>query len=296
MAIGIDPTVDFAFKKLLGSPDHPAITLHFLNAVLAGSRTIASVEFINPFMEQEFEGDKLAILDVRARDDQGRSLNIEMQTTAPGEFRQRLAYYMASQYVGQMREGDRYQDLMPSIGICVLQASLFPESPHLHLDFQMRERRDIDHLLSDSRQIHLLELPKYTLPSDNEEITNPIEQWAYFFQRADGLTRKQLTDRLSDSAFIEAAGVLEMIARDPKERALYEARLKLQRDEQSRLDAAEERGEVRGETRGHAHGRIQLLQQLLGQTESNIEELRLLSLNDLASMERDLQDQLRNRG
>lgn len=35
MAIGIDPTVDYAFKLILGSPEHPAITLHFLNAVSA---------------------------------------------------------------------------------------------------------------------------------------------------------------------------------------------------------------------------------------------------------------------
>lgn len=46
MAIGIDPTVDYAFKKLLGSVDHPAITLHFLNAVLASDRVIESVEFL----------------------------------------------------------------------------------------------------------------------------------------------------------------------------------------------------------------------------------------------------------
>jgi hypothetical protein len=30
---GIDPKVDFAFKLLVGSPDHPRITIHFLNSV-----------------------------------------------------------------------------------------------------------------------------------------------------------------------------------------------------------------------------------------------------------------------
>lgn len=34
MAIGIDPTVDYAFKVMLGNPRHPGITLHFLNAIL----------------------------------------------------------------------------------------------------------------------------------------------------------------------------------------------------------------------------------------------------------------------
>ncbi len=67
MAIGIDPLVDFAGKKLLGSPDHPAITLHFLNAVLGGSPTITAVEILDPTVEKEFEEDKYAILDIRAR-------------------------------------------------------------------------------------------------------------------------------------------------------------------------------------------------------------------------------------
>lgn len=34
MAIGISPTVDFAFKLMLGNPDHTGVTVHFLNAVL----------------------------------------------------------------------------------------------------------------------------------------------------------------------------------------------------------------------------------------------------------------------
>ena len=87
MAIGIDPTVDFAFKRLLGNPEHTAITVHFLNAVLAGSPRITHVEILNPILDQETDDDKLAILDIRAHDDQGRSFNIEMQTATHGRNR-----------------------------------------------------------------------------------------------------------------------------------------------------------------------------------------------------------------
>ena len=47
MAIGIDPTVDYAFKLLLGSPEHPTITLHFLNAILGNEIQINSVETVS---------------------------------------------------------------------------------------------------------------------------------------------------------------------------------------------------------------------------------------------------------
>ena len=50
MAIGIDPTVDFAFKVLFGSPEHVRVTIHFLNAILGNQRRITRVEFLNPFL------------------------------------------------------------------------------------------------------------------------------------------------------------------------------------------------------------------------------------------------------
>ncbi|KAA5538994.1 Rpn family recombination-promoting nuclease/putative transposase [Roseiconus nitratireducens] len=290
MAIGIDPTVDFAFKRVLGSPEHASLTVNFLNAVLADEHVIRSVEFLNPFLDKDFEEDKLAILDIRARDDRGRWLNVEIQTTLPGKLPERLTYYVASQYVGQMREGQRYGDLCDSIGICVLEGIRFPQVPDIHLDFRFRSR-DAGLKLSDSLQIHLLELPKYAAPADNVPITDPVEKWVYFLQSAEHQTREQLVARLGEETFSEAAGVLEMIARTPRERELYEARLKLQRDEQSRLDAAL----AQGLEKGQYLGRIQLLESLLGQDTSPTDALKARSVDELQALEADLQRRLRER-
>lgn len=291
MALGIDPKVDFAFKKLLGSRDHPSITIHFLNAVLDGDPVIEAVEILNPFNEKDFEDDKLSILDVKATDDRGRLLDIEMQTSLPGELRKRLIYYAAHQYVQQLHEGARYVGLMPSIGISVLDGVLFPEVPDLHLDFRLCSENPAL-TLSDALQIHLLELPKYALPSDNEPISESIDQWAYFFRRSQHLTIQELTSRLPHPVFTEAAQVMEMISRTPEDRALYEARLKLQRDEQSRLEAAE----ARGEARGVLIGKIQTLQNVLNEPEQSSDELTTLSEENLNSLLASLQTRLRSRG
>ena len=291
MAIGIDPKVDFAFKKLLGSREHPEITIHFLNAVFNGDPVIESVEILNPYNEKDFEDDKLSILDVKATDDDGRLLDIEMQTSLPGELRKRLIYYAALQFVEQLREGARYVSLMPSIGISVLDGVLFPEVPDLHLDFRLRSATPAI-TLSDALQIHLLELPKYSVPSDNDCVSEPLEQWAYFFRQSQHLTIKELTARLPHPVFISAAKVLEMISRTPDDRALYEARLKLQRDEQSRLEAAE----ARGEARGVLIGKIQTLQNVLNDQEQSCEELTKLSDDNLIRLLSSLQKRLRSRG
>jgi hypothetical protein len=85
---------------------------------------------------------------------------------------------VAAQYVEQMKEGDQYWELTPSIGICVLDDILFREVSDLHLEFQLRSQRP-PLQLTDCLQIHLLELPKYTPPSDNGIITDPIEKWVW---------------------------------------------------------------------------------------------------------------------
>jgi len=151
-------------------------------------------------------------------------------------------------------------------------------------------------------------LPKYAPPSDNRRITDPIEQWAYFFRSAENASGDEITRYLTDAPFTEATGVLEMIARNPRERELYEARLKLQRDQEMRLRAARQEGlaeglaegraegRTEGEARGRTVGRIQLLQQLVGVDVASDEALSGLSIDELSTLEAALQRRLRERG
>ncbi|MCO8124828.1 Rpn family recombination-promoting nuclease/putative transposase [Stieleria sp. TO1_6] len=304
MAIGIDPTVDYAFKLLLGSPEHPAITLHFLNAILGDEIQITDVEIINPIMGKEDDIDKLSILDVAARDSTGRLYDIEMQTSLPAGLSQRLAYYTASMYVSQMGEGDGYTLLRPAISICVLDAVLFRDSPQIHSDFQLRSREG-NLRLTDGLQIHLLELPKYPVPSDNRVITDPVEAWLYFFRQADEMTTEDIEQRFNCPAFTEAAEVLEMIQRTPEQRSQYELRLKAQRDERARMQHAVEQarlegkaegraeGKAEGEALGEVKGRIQLLSTLLNTGQVPVDGL---AMEQLVAIESDLQRRLRDRG
>ena len=182
MAIGIDPTIDFACKRVLGSPDHPAITLHFLNSVLRFPSPISEVQILYPTLEKDFEDDKWSLLDILAKDERGRLYDIEVQTTRPRGLRQRLTYYTASLLVNQLESGGDYHELRPSIGICLLDAIEFREERNLHHRFQMRTADGV--VLADCLQVHLFELSKYVPPSDNRVITDPTEQWLYFFCRA----------------------------------------------------------------------------------------------------------------
>ena len=133
----------------------------------------------------------------------------------------------------------------------------------------------------------------------------------FFFRQAENLTAEEVAKRLGDPTFREAVGVLEMIARSPQERDLYEARLKMQRDEEARLRYAKNQGielgrekgrrEGRSEgreegiQRGNLAGRIQLLQELLGESVTEMEVLKNQEVVELTATVARLQRQLRDR-
>ncbi|EMI18378.1 hypothetical protein RMSM_04709 [Rhodopirellula maiorica SM1] len=93
MPLGIRPTVDFAFKKIFGSPQNSAALLGLLNAILDFEHPVVAVEVLNPFSYQEFSESKLIVLDVRCRDSAGRWLNVEMQVSVYAGLIERLVYY-----------------------------------------------------------------------------------------------------------------------------------------------------------------------------------------------------------
>jgi uncharacterized protein (DUF58 family) len=144
--------------------------------------------------------------------------------------------------------------------------------------------------LTNCLEIHLLELPKYAPLDDNEQIADPRDQWMYFFRRAEGSTVEELLDRLPDPVFKRAVGVLEMISRTPDQRRHYDARLKWELDENTRIQTAFEEGE--------ALGRIELirtLENLLQMQISSDAELRGKSIEELRQRAQYLQELIRNR-
>ena len=309
MAIGIDPLVDFAAKRVLGSPEHSTITLHFLNSVLGFTDPIVDVTILNPINLKDFDVDKLSILDIKATDNRGRRYNIEVQTTRPLGLPKRLTYYAAKLLIEQLGASDQYADLKPSISICLLDAIMFRDEKALQHAFQLRTTSGLS--LTDCLQVRVFELPKYVIPSDNEPITDPVEQWLYFFRDAGNCTPEELARRLPDPVFNEATGVLEMIARNPKERQAYDDRLKAERDEwartaQAKLDGLEEgmekglekgmeKGMEKGRRQGQVIGKIELLCQLLNQPYLGERPLHEQTEEELAAFEADLQRRLRER-
>ena len=188
---GIDPTVDYAFRKIFGDPKNSDVLIHVLNPVLEFRSPITEVEILNPFIDKEFEDDKLAILDIKARDIQGRWFNIEMQTTAPAAMRERLVYYAGCLFVDQLTEGGHYSELRPVICICISSVLMFRHVSPGHLRFSLSDiRHGVE--LTDHFQVRTVELPKYNLEDADVRTDSSLSQWAFLLKMAPQLGAGQL--------------------------------------------------------------------------------------------------------
>jgi predicted transposase/invertase (TIGR01784 family) len=230
MPLGIDPKVDFAFKLMLGSPEHPAVTIHFLNAILRLDSPVTEVEILNPTHGKDRADDKIVVLDVLAQDALGRRFNVEMQTTRQVDLPRRLLYYNCLSYARQIGEGQYYTDLRPVISICVLDEIIFAKTAYPRYHHSFRLRCDQEELVfTNDFEFHTLELPKFTPSSDNIGSLPAEEKWLYLLRHAESMDADKLLALLVDPPFEEAIGVLEMISKNPDDLQFYEARLKFLR-------------------------------------------------------------------
>ena len=259
MRSGIDPKVDYAFKKLFGSEENKSILIDLLSAVLG--EQVADAELLNPFNAKDFASDKETILDVKARLSDGRLVNVEMQMWADKFYSSRILHYWSEVHSGQLKEGDDYQVLRPTIGIHFVNGVLFPETDRFHLTFRPQCMEIPGLPLNDQMVIHLFQLPKFN--PDGGKVRTAIERWCYFLRHGADLDRAVLPASLKTQSIENALEVLEVISLDEKDRMLYLARVRAQRDIASSRAEAEQLGEERGALAGRGVGRIQGLSESL---------------------------------
>ena len=64
----LDPKVDFVFKNIFGSPNHPEILISFLNATLKAKKKIVNVHIKKTDIEKQYIEDKYSFMDYQCRD------------------------------------------------------------------------------------------------------------------------------------------------------------------------------------------------------------------------------------
>ncbi|SLM30509.1 conserved hypothetical protein [Desulfamplus magnetovallimortis] len=237
----IDPTVDCVFKKLLGSEENKNLLIHFLNAVLRSSilNPVIDVEILNPYNEKDFLTDKLSIVDVKAKDSEGRTFQVDIQLSIHPGLKSRILYCWSDIYASQLLKGDDYSKLQPVISIWIITEKLFYESEGFHYHFQIFD--PVNRIaLNEECAIHIMELSKFT----NMEIKNELERWLAFFRLGRDIDDELMPDFMNTKEMRQAMETLKVFSEKEREYHLYQNRMntiRLQRTidkEMSRLKQA----------------------------------------------------------
>ena len=225
MLLNIDPKVDYAFKHLFGRDATRPLLIDLLNGVLeaAPGRHIQDVVLLNPFNPKETLDDKLSILDVKARDQAGRQINIEMQMFVKAYFTKRIVYYMTKLHQQQLHEGQTYSALQPTISIVFQNEVQFPEIEDYHLSFQLLEKKH-RMIYSKDLEIHVLELPKFK--KTEAEVSSGLDAWLYLLRHAEALDTESSQGIQANPLIAQAVRELMILSQSDLERERYEAREK----------------------------------------------------------------------
>ena len=158
----IDPLIDCVFKKIFGSEEHKGLLVHFLNALMGprAGMIVAEVELLNPYNQRDLPDDKLTEVDVKARDDEGRIYQIEVQLILGEHITRRMVYTWSSVMAKEIEKGDQFFQVRPVIGIWLFKRNLFPGGCPVHF-FQWHDRNE-GVLLTEEDYLIAIELDKWS--------------------------------------------------------------------------------------------------------------------------------------
>ena len=215
----LDPKLDIVFWMLLARESNRALLLLVLNAVLKPATAIEAVTILNPDPERTAIDDKGVVLDLRVQLEGGEQIDIEMQSRSHPALRERILYYWARLYAGQLRRGTDYLALRRCVVILFADFSLSAEQ-RFHSIFRIQERHG-GPLLTDHLEIHFLELPKLDSAGDQNDEPNLL-LWGRFLSATTDAALEELA--MEHPVLKQAKDALDELGNDPAARERAEQR------------------------------------------------------------------------
>jgi predicted transposase/invertase (TIGR01784 family) len=271
----LNPKTDFAFKKIFGSEESRDILLSFLNAILDLQHPylIQEVEILDPYLAPKIQGMKDTYLDVRVKDEQGRSYIIEMQVLNVAGFEKRILYNACKAYANQIQKGEDYHSLTPVVAITITDFTMFDELPEVVNRFKLRAKANPE-ICQDDLELVFAELPKFR--KAESQLDSVLDKWLYFLKTAPDLTAIPPV-LAQEPAIAHAFGIANKAGLTAEELDDQERREIFIQDQRGALSLAEQRGRSAGKEEGFAEGREEGL--ALGRQEGEYRKALAIAAN-----------------
>ena len=221
---------DYAFKRIFGTEENTDILQNLLECILdILPESIAGLELLDKEFHKEILTEKLGILDIKLRLKDKTIINIEIQNRWRGDFPERSVYYWSKMYNESMKQGQDYTNLPKCITINLIGKG-FNKNKRLHNKYFVMEKDTKEPLFS-KLEIHIINLETAKLLEESnytDTKTKRLLSWLKFIETDDREVRKMLAQ--NSKMMKKANAAIEVMEMSPRDKWLYESRMKYQHD------------------------------------------------------------------
>ncbi|UTC74799.1 PD-(D/E)XK nuclease family transposase [Treponema sp. OMZ 792] len=233
---------DYAFKRVFGVDENKDILQDLLECILdIPPETIAGLELLDKEFHKELLSEKLGILDIKLRLKDGTFIDIEIQNRWHFDFPERTLYYWSKMYNEGVKQGQDYTKLPKCITINLIGKG-FNKNKRLHNRYFILEQETKEPLVS-KLEIHILNLEKARLLKESQckdNKTKRLLKWLKFIETDDREVRKMLAE--TSKVMAKANDKIIVMEMSPKEKWLYDSRMKYENDRASCISEGYQQG------------------------------------------------------
>ena len=272
-SVFINPFVDRGFKILFGQESSKELLIELINDLLEGEHHVEDLSYMDKEDPGETTDGRGAVFDLLCKDQDGTTFIVELQNARQTYFYERALYYLCRTIVSQGKKGESWEfELVPVYGIFLLNFRS-GKTDKVRTDLVIADRETGKQKSRNFREI-FIEFPLFN--KTESECKTPLDYWLYNLKHMEQLEhlsfkgQKALFNRLE-----ELARIANM---NKKERAEYEAALKIYRDNENVVTTARREGIQIGEKRGLEKGRaegILTTARLMKQNGISFEQIKL---------------------
>ena len=244
---------DWAVKRMLRDKANFAV-LEGLITVLTGE-VVKIEELLESEGNQESASDKYNRVDIKAKNDKGEIIIVEVQLTRQFYFLQRMLYGVSKAITEHIEIGNKYDKVKKVYSINILYFDLGKGSDYLYhgktvfTGVHTNDRLEVNTKEADELRMRVPEdiFPEYYIIRVNEfnsVATTPIEEWL------DYLKNNRIKDDTSTPGLKEARQKLLYMTMSDKERRAYDAHMDDIMVQNDVLDTAKREGRAEGRAEG----------------------------------------------
>ena len=247
-------TNDYVFKRVFGHVGNEKITAGLISSIIKQEIKMIKINE-NPITEKDMKDDKVGILDLKAKLNNEIICNVEMQVIQQKDIDRRIMFYWSKTYTGEIKESEKNGLLKKAIVILIANFELenLKEISKFHTKWQIREEDFRKIILTDTLEIHIIELPKLVkqLRENKGNKKDKVALWSMFILNPENVGEEDMNE---NEDLKLAKEELEKLKQDEHERYMAELRIKYIRDSQAIEDYGFDRGLEQGRKQGIKQG------------------------------------------